>query len=157
MNNDFEAAVNTATKMCSVLSKLFYRGDHRGIEGVYLVFAGFDAIEAAASLGTRTGAMYIIPQFEIVDDEVELKNVLIADGVTFGSTVVHLTCNLVRFPDGSFGLMTDLKGRNFEYRCQNEYQLVRRSIRRPRNATKLFERGQHALMLKSERMLAAAA
>lgn len=157
MHNELTAAVNTAQNLCVGLSKLFYKGDHRAIEGVYLVFAGFHAIEAIASLGRRTGAIYIVPQFEIVDGEVTLKKVRVADGLTYGDTIVHTSCDLIRYPDGSFGLLTDLKGKNIEYRCVNESQLTRRALRRPRNAAKLIERGRRALAEVSEGLITQAA
>ena len=146
MHNEPTAAVNTAKEICSGLSRLFFKGHHTEIEGVYLVFAGFDAFEAAADLGRKAkGKIFLIPQFETINGKVVLKNVLVADGLSSPDWVLYMVCDLVRHPNGSFGLLSDLKGKTVEFRCLNETQMIRQALRRPRNAAKLIDWARRAL------------
>jgi hypothetical protein len=146
MHNEPAVAVKTAKKICSALSRLFFKGHHMAIEGVHMVFAGFDAMEAVAELGRDAiGKLYLVPHFELIDGEVTLQKVLVADGITYPGTIVHTICDPVLFLNGGFGLLSDVKGKTIEFRCLNETQLMRRAVRRPQNAAKLIERGRRAL------------
>lgn len=156
MKNDFPAHVNTAKQICTAFSQLLRIGRPSESQRVRLVFAGFDAIEAVASLGTQKGAIHIIPEFDISDGVVFLKKVWVADGMTCGDMIVHTTCDPILFRDGSVGLLTDFIGSNFEYRCVAETYFTRRVLPRPRNAAKLVERGRRAIAEESRRLFAMA-
>lgn len=146
MHNESTAAVRTAMEISSALSKLFFHGHHTDIEGVYMIFAGFNAMQAAAELNSSARSnIFFVPDFALIDGEVNLRKILVVDGVSFGSRTVHLLCDPVRYLNGEFGLLCDVKGKTFEYRCLNERQMMRRALRRPRAAAKLIERGRRAV------------
>lgn len=146
MHNEPTAAVRIAMEISSALSKLFFHGRHTDIEGVYMVFAGFNGMQAAAELSSKArGKIFFVPDFALIDEEVVLQKVLVVDGISSPDATMLMICDPVRHPAGSFGLLSDLKGKTVEFRCLNETQMIRQALRRPRNAAKLIERGRRAV------------
>jgi hypothetical protein len=145
MLNDKNDAVEAAWAMTSELAKMFLK-DRSGHDGVYVTFA-HNPLQAAAELSMKvSGYLIILPAFHTVDGKVQLDKLWVVDSVSFGESVCVIECDFIRYPDGTFGVLSRCKGENLEYRCIDEIQVMfRRRQRRPGRAEKMIEAGRQAL------------
>lgn len=111
------------------------------VDHVEVVYLGLDPILSMSRACARAaeGRFVITPSFMRVGERFALDKIYVFDGRSIAPTVQITICDLVRRSDGTYALLSDLKGTTLEYRFDSPPRFLINQIRRPRAANRMIK------------------
>ena len=111
------------------------------VDYVEVVYLGLDPIPSSSRACARAaeGRFVITPSFMRISSRFALEKIYVFDGRSNAPAVQITICDLVRRPDGTYALLSDLKGTTLEYRFVSPSRFLIEKIKRPSAANRMIE------------------